>query len=272
MSLRPRSTNMTCSARSFWSCQQVARERLVLLRCGASGAGSGNGVIGHGATFQTNQELRRRPDDLVVDEIEIEHVRRWVDRAQGTIDRERVDVARDVDALRENDLEDIPGRNVLPRRLDHLQISLSGGVRDLPLFGGAVRELAADRHGRLFGAEAGDQLVDPGFGSLVGLVEGNIVVQRDMGYGLDRPRQVIEHQQRVGKHPDAVRKVEARSRRRRHAWFKGPDRFVGEISDSAARKPRQREIRHLRRPAAGNQVRQRHERIVVCGGRRLPAD
>ena len=36
---------------------------------------------------------------------------------RSTIDREWVDIAGDIDALREDDLEDVPGRNVFPRRL-----------------------------------------------------------------------------------------------------------------------------------------------------------
>ena len=110
----------------------------------------------------------------MVDKIQIEHVRRWIDRAQCTVNRERVDIGGHVDALGEDDLEDIPGRNVLTRRLHHLQISLSRGVRDLPLLGGAVRELAADRHSRLFSAEACDELVDPGFRSFIGTPRGTI--------------------------------------------------------------------------------------------------
>ena len=52
----------------------------------------------------------------------------------------------DIDPLRQHDLEDVPGRNVLARGLDHLQVALSGRVRDLPLLGGTVRKFAADRH------------------------------------------------------------------------------------------------------------------------------
>ena len=79
--------------------QEVTRQRVVLLRRSSSGSGSGDWVIGHGATLQSNEELRRGPYDLVVDEIQIEHVRRWIDRPQGTVDRERVDIGGDVDAL-----------------------------------------------------------------------------------------------------------------------------------------------------------------------------
>jgi hypothetical protein len=161
-------------------------------------------VIGHGAPLEPNQELRRRADNLMVDKIEIEHVWRRVDRPQCTINTKWVHVARDIDALRQNDLEDVSGGNVLTRRLNHLQVPLPRRVWELSLFGRTVREFAADRHCRLLGAQAGDQLVDFGFGSVVGFVEDTIFLQRDMGYGLDCPRQVIEHQQCVSQHPDAV--------------------------------------------------------------------
>src|SRR5215208_5256135 len=149
-------------------------------------------------TFKTNQKLRRRPDDLMIDEIEIEHVRRRVYRAQGTINAKWVHVARYVDALRQNDLEDIPSGNVLTSRLNHFQVPLPRRVRDLPVFGRSVRKLATDRHLWLLAAQARDQLVNSGFGSVVGFVGETIVVKRDMGYRLDCPRQVIEDQQRIG--------------------------------------------------------------------------
>ena len=92
-----------------------------------------------------------------------------------------------------------------------------------------------------------------------------------MRHRLDGPRQMIEHQQCISEHPDAVRQPQTRARRRRHARLKCPHRFVREISDSAARESRQRKIRHLRRPVSGDQVRERHERIVVVRSRRMPA-
>jgi hypothetical protein len=126
-----------------------------------------------------------------------------------------------------------------------------------------LRNLAANRHGHLPGAKAGNQGVDPGFGPVVGRGEVNVLIQGDMGYRLDCPRQVIEHEQRVGEHPGAVRKVEAASQCRRDARLKRADRLVGEIPDSAACEPRQRKIRHFRSPARGNKIRERLERIVV---------
>ena len=120
-----------------------------------------------------------------------------------------------------------------------------------------MRELAADRHSRLFRAEAGDELVDPCFGSLICLREGQLVVQGDMGDGLDCPRQVIEHQKRVDQHPDAVRKVEPGSRRRWHTRFKTSDRLVGKIANRSAHKSREGQIGHLGSAPSSNEVRQR---------------
>src|SRR5215211_3683055 len=105
-----------------------------------------------------------------------------------------MNVAGDVNSLREDDLEDVSGRDVLPRRLHHLQISFPRGVRRLTLFSGLLRELTTNRHGWLLGAKARDEFVNPAFGTVVRLAQAKIVVERDMGHSLDRSRQVIEHQ------------------------------------------------------------------------------
>ena len=65
-----------------------------------------------------HHRLRRGPDErrlLVPEEV---HVRRGVHLAQDAVHVERLVVALEVEPLREHDLEDVPGKDVLARRLD----------------------------------------------------------------------------------------------------------------------------------------------------------
>src|ERR1044072_6027011 len=83
-SLRPRSTSITCSARSFFSGggRRGGGGVVSLLLAPRAGGGGAERAAGAG----------QRADDLEVLEVEEVHVRRRVDRPQPAVDRERVDV------------------------------------------------------------------------------------------------------------------------------------------------------------------------------------
>src|ERR671938_434488 len=83
-SLRPRSTSMTCSARSFSS---ASRPSAIW------------------ASWAASAPRGRGPGDLEVQEVQEVHVRAGVDDAQPPVDRERVDVDARAPALRRDDLE-----------------------------------------------------------------------------------------------------------------------------------------------------------------------
>ena len=61
-----------------------------------------------------------RPADFAREAQEV-HVGRRVDDAQGAVDREGVDAGLDVEALREDDLEDVAGGDVLLGALDGVE-------------------------------------------------------------------------------------------------------------------------------------------------------
>ena len=88
-SLRPRSTSITCSARSFSSASRSCGDRLVLLGVAAARARAGDRPRRDAAAGDGDQRLGRGADDLEVLEVEEVHVRRRVDRAQPAVDRER---------------------------------------------------------------------------------------------------------------------------------------------------------------------------------------
>ena len=92
-SLRPRSTSITCSARSFSSASSsaaIARPR----RRAPRGRVPAIGRVETCAAVDRQQRLGRGADDLEVLEVEEVHVRRRVDRAQPAVDRERLDRRR----------------------------------------------------------------------------------------------------------------------------------------------------------------------------------
>ena len=116
-SLRPRSTSITCSARSFSSREQLLGHAQVLL--GARRARPRAGDRPHldacrPVTF--TQRLGRGARDREVVELEEVHVGRRVHDAQAAVERERLDRAGPAPALRRHDLEDVARRRCTPSR------------------------------------------------------------------------------------------------------------------------------------------------------------
>ena len=72
----------------------------------------------HAPVEQLHHRLGRRADERRLGVAHEVHVRRRVDLAQHAVHVERVVVAVEVEALREHDLEDVAGEDVLARRLD----------------------------------------------------------------------------------------------------------------------------------------------------------
>ena len=140
-SLRPRSTSMRCSARSFSSVQQVLLEQRVVLlvvprasgcrRWGAWWPRPSRTVTSASGLEPT---MSKRPPGRVGEAQQV-HVRAGVGRAQHAVDVERVGAALGLEPLRHHDLERLAGADLLLGGLD-------GGV---VLLG---RAAAADRRGR----------------------------------------------------------------------------------------------------------------------------
>ena len=113
--------------------QQFDRQGGVLLRCHTTLARAGDRPHRDAFALEADQNLRRGADDVVVLEIEIEHVGRRVQAAQRAVERQRAGAERLGHALREHDLHDVALGNVI--------LGLAHGLLE--------SGLAEHRHGRL---------------------------------------------------------------------------------------------------------------------------
>ena len=116
-SLRPRSSSIRCSARSLGSASSRLGQRLVLGVGRRRAARAGDRADGHLAVAHAHEDLGARADEREVAEIEVEEERRGIGAAQRAIERERRQRERRREALRQHDLEDVAGGDVLLRPL-----------------------------------------------------------------------------------------------------------------------------------------------------------
>ena len=172
---------------------QLFRQRGIGFRRCPAWTRARNRMVGDHPVFDSHQQLRRRADDLVVIEIEIEHVRRRIHRPQRPVDRERMHRCVDIDSLREHDLEDVAGRDVLPRRFDELVVSLDGGIRLHALVERGRDRIGTSRHLPQRRPQPADHLLDALFGLRIGFRDRPIVCQIEMTDDLDSPLEVVEH-------------------------------------------------------------------------------
>ena len=117
-SLRPRSSSIRCSARSFGSAISSAARRCPPRRRAAP-ARAGERADGDLAVAHAHQDLRAGADHGEAAEIEEEQERRGVEPAQRAIERERRQPERRGESARRHDLEDVAGADIFLRRLDH---------------------------------------------------------------------------------------------------------------------------------------------------------
>ena len=125
----------------FFVVQHLVGQRLVFLLVGAARAGSGDGAVLDLALVDADQQLGRRAGQLqglrpfslfggvlrligsaaqrtLGRKAQEEHIRAGIDGAQGAIDLEAVGLRLDVEALREDGLEDVAGGDVLLGAVD----------------------------------------------------------------------------------------------------------------------------------------------------------
>ena len=126
-SLRPRSTSITCSARSFGSASSSCscwRSRTSVRRAGACPR---SGAVGRSA-LDTDERLRRRAGELEVPKPQEEHVRAgFVTRSRGRSGSRRR--RRERQAPRGHPLVDVAGPDVSLIVRDDLAVALVGHVR-----------------------------------------------------------------------------------------------------------------------------------------------
>src|SRR5690349_3196741 len=119
-SLRPRSTSMTCSDRSF-SLRFSSSASLV----------SSSSLLPRGRVpaIDAHQHLRRRPDDRDLPHAQKVHIRRRVHVTERPVYRERVRADLGFEPLREYDLVNVARGDVLLRGLHHVEEPLAGNIR-----------------------------------------------------------------------------------------------------------------------------------------------
>ena len=121
--------------------QQILFQRQIFFKRDTAPARSGNRTHGDGIAFEPNEDFRRSANNEKILEIEVEHVRRGVERTQGTVKRQRAGGKRFAHALRENHLHDITFRDVV--------LGLQNGLLEL--------RFTEHRHGRLRGSRRFDR-------------------------------------------------------------------------------------------------------------------
>ena len=193
-SLRPRSTSIRCSARSFASASSSVGEGGVLLGRRPAPAGAGDRVQQRAAAVDLDQRLGARADDVEAVEAQQVHVRARVGHAQHPVDVERARPSVvDLEPLRDDDLERLAGPDLLLGVLDGGQVVGRGrGCRGTS--GSAVQSRrTASGSARL--GQVGLHRVEAGHRVGVGLVDplvGRVVVDR-VGDQQDRAVLVVEH-------------------------------------------------------------------------------
>ena len=149
---------------------QLAGHAPVVVVGAAAAAGAGDRAGDHLAVDQLHQRLGRRADDRDLGVAQEVHVRAGVHLAQHAVHVERVGVEVEVEALRQHDLEDVAGQDVLLGHLDR-RLVLAGGHAGAHLgqrlagvgrLDGDVRQRLAELHGHG---------LDPAGGLVVGDVE-----------------------------------------------------------------------------------------------------
>ncbi len=152
-SLRPRSTSIVCSARSFSDVSSPVSSPPPGHTVPAIGFSSAREPL-HLTTV--SGEL---PDEREVAELEEEEVRRRVDAPQRAVELDRRGGCRPLGALRDDDLEDVALADVLLRPLDAADVLLARRLaHERPALAGAARDvrLRPFERARLSPQELGD--------------------------------------------------------------------------------------------------------------------
>ena len=207
--------------------------------------------------FDAHQHLRRRADDRHAAHADEIHVRRRVHVPQRAVDRERIGGDVRLEPLRQHDLVDVAGRDVLLRRPHLLLEPLARDVRPHVERRGRPAPVRCER---LRSSSALEEL-DLRARELVQRLE--VVVRRDARVGDDQDPvlHVIEGQHRVEQHePGIVGAVGRRARGRRGTGSNQRRGAVAEVADRAAGEPRQ--SGHERRAEVGHQPPQRRRRTA----------
>ena len=128
-SLRPRSTSITCSARSFSLRFSSSASRTSSSSVRPRRPRAGNRMRLDPRALDAHQHLRRRADHRDAAHADEIHVRRRVHVPQRAVDGERIGVDLGLEPLRQHHLIDVAGGDVLLRRAHLLLEPLARVVR-----------------------------------------------------------------------------------------------------------------------------------------------
>ena len=132
---------------------QLGLERAVLLGRAPAAARARDRAHVDAAVLEAAQDLRRRADQHRPLAAQEEEIGAGIDQPQVPVDRERVDLERDAELLREHHLEDVARLDVLLGALHHLVERLARGAathvhrRAQRLAGGLLRQRLAQAPG-----------------------------------------------------------------------------------------------------------------------------
>ncbi len=217
-------------------CQQLFGESIVLGLGRAAPPRAGDRPDRDSVVAQAHQDFGARADDLEVAEIEIAQERRRIDPPQRPVKRERRQRERRLEALRQHDLEDVAGADVLLRLVDHLQIlglaRVRGGRRGRQV--GDV-DLGLDGEGAFKGPHHGLQ---PLLRPLIGMARTDARHVPDRRDDMDLVAHGVEHHHQRRPRQDRVGDAGAGLLRLGQALHQA-HHVVAEIAEHAGRHRRQ---------------------------------
>ena len=204
--------------------------RRVLRIVPAARSRSGDRVHDDLPALHAHEGLRRRADKRGRGCLEQEHVRRRIHVTQRAVQRERIRRGRDIEALREDDLDAVAFGDELARARDARHVFLGRAVRtDLDR---AARARRGERRQRR--VERGEHAIDPARG----VTRRGCVVVREHGERvaqvIERDDGVVDAEDGLGQAPRSVRIVG-----RERQPFESARGFVADEPDGAAAEARQ---------------------------------
>ena len=144
-SLRPRSTSITCSARSFGVALHLGGQPLVVRLVLAPGMGARDGALLDTAVLHARPALRGGADDARLAQAQEEEIRRRVDAPERAVHGERIRVELRVHPPRDHDLVGVARRDVL--------LGLAHALHEGRFVHARGEALLAHGHQRLHGGE-----------------------------------------------------------------------------------------------------------------------
>ncbi len=159
--------------------EEFGFEGLILFVGFAAGAGAGEGAVGDDAVLDAAHDFGAGADEDAVGAGEVEHEGAGIDDAEGAVDVEGSGGGGGLEALGEDDLEDVAGLDVFLSGADGLFILGLGHVGGV---GGA--EFGGEVDGTEFEGERGLEVVDEGVDAGDGGVIGGAQELRTEGGGL----------------------------------------------------------------------------------------